>query len=420
MSWNREIKTLLTFTILLLSFIIWSFLINLFGGIDINHNMFLITSLGCFIMQLIYNKSNNKNKKIISCAIPIVFTIPLYFLNHTIFSGAAYSLYNVAMIIYINSIEENGVDYSTYHDMSLKALIVFLIVSVSTIIADQKFASELFRYYVFLLVVIVMLLRESRNFMFKIRSKYSKYFNLFISGSILLVCFGKGEVILDFFKKYLMLIIDKTFDVLFWIISFPLTLLFNAFSKLAKNIHSEDMEDLINAPDKIFKDKDLFEEALTLQENDNNNFIFQGLKIIVFILIVFLLVKFFLKLMNKSKVLKEDTKEIREEIKTSKEYKKNGKLKKIFKKIFRGNLSVNMRIFEVFKEFQITTKKKEIFKKYMTASQLKKVTKMHVDTPNELDGMALIYNEAKFSDHEMTETQYTKIKENYSEIKKQL
>lgn len=419
MSWYREIKTLLTFSILLLSFIIWSFLINLFGKIDINHNLFLITSLGCFIMQGIYNKWNNKHSKIISCVIPLVFSIPLYFLNHTIFAATAYTVYNVAMVFYMNSIEEHPVDYTAYKDMSLKALRVFFAVSILTMIVNKEFASELFRYYVFLLVIIVMLLKESRNFMFKIRSRYSKYFNLFMSGAILLVCFSKGEIILKFFKNCILFVVDKILFVVFWILKYPLNLLADAIAKLSRSEQAQSQKGVLDEFAKKLEGRDLFEEANKLQGN-NHNYIFQSVKIILFILIMFLIVKAFLKFMSKSKASREDAEEIREQIKTAKENQRDGKFKRLFRKIFRGNLSINMRIFEVFKEFQIKTEKKEIFKNYMTASQLKEITKIHVDKYDELDQMSIIYNEAKFSDHDINEEEYRKIKESYNEIKKQL
>ncbi|MCM1990812.1 hypothetical protein [Oceanirhabdus seepicola] len=416
MSWEREIKTLITFSILLLSFIIWSFLINVFGGIDINHDLFLFTTLGCFIMQLLYTKLNTTHRKIISCIIPIIICITLYFVNYTFFIGVTYSIYTASMIVYMNCIEEKAIDYDNCKTMSVNALIVSFTVSILTMIVDKEFAFHLFRYYVFLLVVIIMLLRESRNFKFKIRSKYSKYFNLFISVVIPLACFSKTEII---FKKCLMFIIDKVLNVLLWLLHLPLTLLEKAVDVMRAHIDPAYADELLARMKTYIPHRDIFDQGLTPQY-EGNYFISQVLKILFFIIIVFIIAKLLLKLISKFQFIKKDTEEIREQIKTATENKKSGKVKKFFKKTFKGNLSITMRILEVFKEFQTATKNKKIFKSSMTASQLKEVTKLQVDTLNELDEIALIYNEAKFSDHEMNEKQYRKIKENYIEIKKQL
>ena len=56
----------------------------------------------------------------------------------------------------------------------------------------------------------------------------------------------------------------------------------------------------------------------------------------------------------------------------------------------------------------------------MTASQLKNVTKINVDNSDNLDEMTLLYNEAKFSLHTMTQENVESVRKGHSNIRKQL
>jgi len=56
----------------------------------------------------------------------------------------------------------------------------------------------------------------------------------------------------------------------------------------------------------------------------------------------------------------------------------------------------------------------------MTASQLKNVTKIKVENVDNLDNMTNIYNEAKFSNHQIEEEKLGIVKKAVDNIKAQL
>lgn len=267
-----------------------------------------------------------------------------------------------------------------------------------------------------------MLLKESRNFKYKVRDKYSRYFNLAASGILLLMCFSGGEIIVRKTLDVMIFVCQKIVYAILFAVEYPFKKLFVAFCKLIKPENASIIDDFVNAFNKAFRNarnRDIFSEV---DQADNAGFwlAVRVLRIVIIAVIILLIVKFILKLINRTKRMREGVEEIREKIDAPKIKKRDGKIKRIFKKLFIENLSINMRIFEIFKEFQIKTEDKKIFKTYMTATQLKEVTKIHIEKSNELDEVAEIYNEAKFSDHEMKEEQYIKIKDNYNEIKKAL
>ncbi|MCJ7688067.1 MAG: hypothetical protein MUO60_01875, partial [Clostridiaceae bacterium] len=70
--------------------------------------------------------------------------------------------------------------------------------------------------------------------------------------------------------------------------------------------------------------------------------------------------------------------------------------------------------------FEKITEQADIYKTYMTATQLKNITKVNVDNFDDLEEMTVSYNEAKFSIHDITEEQVQQVKKGHKNIKRQL
>ena len=140
-------------------------------------------------------------------------------------------------------------------------------------------------------------------------------------------------------------------------------------------------------------------------------------KILILILILYIIYKFLSRFRSKTKKYNGFVEEKERIVR-----KKNKKhwVKDLFGKIFQGGGSNRDKILYTYKGFEKITEEADIYKPYMTATQLKNVTKINVDNFDNLDEMTEVYNEAKFSIHDMTEEQVEQVKKGHNNIKKQL
>jgi len=95
-------------------------------------------------------------------------------------------------------------------------------------------------------------------------------------------------------------------------------------------------------------------------------------------------------------------------------------VKNLIEKIFQGTKSNREKILYTYKGFEKITEDANIYKTYMTATQLKNVTKINVGNIDNLDDMTQVYNEAKFSLHSMSEESVESVKKGHNNIKRQL
>ena len=141
------------------------------------------------------------------------------------------------------------------------------------------------------------------------------------------------------------------------------------------------------------------------------------LKILILLLILYIIYKFLSRFRNKTKIYQGF---IEEKERIVKRKSKKPWVKSLFEKIIQGNKSNRDKILYSYKGFERITENANIYKPYMTATQLKNVTKIKVDNFDDLDEMTQVYNEAKFSVHPMTGEKVLKVKKGHSNIRKQL
>ena len=140
-------------------------------------------------------------------------------------------------------------------------------------------------------------------------------------------------------------------------------------------------------------------------------------KILILLLILYGIYKILLRFTSK---IKNPSEFVEEKERITRGRKKKTRIKDILGRFFQGGGSNRDKILSKYKELEKVAAEVDIYKPHMTATQLKNVIKIKLDNSDNLDEMTEVYNEAKFSLHDMTEKQVEVVKRAHNNIKRQL
>ncbi|HEY5588047.1 MAG TPA: hypothetical protein VIK86_03720, partial [Candidatus Paceibacterota bacterium] len=288
------------------------------------------------------------------------------------------------------------------------------------------FVNAMFRFHILYIIMIIILMREARRYVYDVKSKSSMFTNIIIGISVLTLS-------LDYANKIMAKLLDKLiklFDMFVKLLSFILDIIVLLLTKILGGPMSWISEKLSQL---LMRSKnDFITKGSVMNKNSNSNkqlidtnyvstkiqpVLILFFKIIILLLILFAIYKFLSRFRSKTKIyngfVEEKERIVKKKIKVH-------WVKSIFNKIFQGNKSNRDKILYTYKGFEKITEEANIYKPYMTATQLKNVTKISVDNIDNLEDMTQVYNEAKFSLHPMTQEKVERVKKGHSNIKKQL
>jgi len=260
----------------------------------------------------------------------------------------------------------------------------------------------------------IITFRESLRYMYNIRNKSSIYVNFGIVLGIVALC---QDYAFDAFNK----VITWIFGGISFVAELILTLMVKIFEKpmqfivdslkkaMMKNQHLQEMLDRLGNESKV---REFIYEETTFKYPI-------WIKIVLLIIVLYLLYKIVSKIAIGVKV-NENYVECVESINERSQEKKPSYISKFIKKIFRKKGDIREEILYNYKNFEEIMEKADIYKTYMTATQLKNVTKVKIDNVDGLNDMTNIYNKAKFSTQELSEEDLQQVKNSYENIKKQI
>lgn len=137
----------------------------------------------------------------------------------------------------------------------------------------------------------------------------------------------------------------------------------------------------------------------------------QLVSIIIIIILIYCIIKKIYFLLK----LKEDNNGIRIE---REKIRNKGKIRRKHK--IKEPVTIKEKILYSYREFLIKAKKKELYKEYMTGRQVQSRVGAEIcQVQQELKVMTSIYNEVKFSNHEVGEGKLKDFTENYDKVKKE-
>lgn len=433
MSWYDEVKFIFAVFMNTMLFILWSFFIKILLNIDLSRYIYIlnltILFLTLYLSKYIFKRLYKNNRILLLTLIISILTSPVvYFLMDSKVLGVILNLvYSLVLVFSIGTFKETLYSYYQYQNIVRNSLIIIGILGVfMNFIFDELF-QRINTFYFLILIFSILLLRESRNYKYKIRNKNAKKTNGMIFGVVMLMSIEPiYNMFILFFMKlkgYLSGYFDKFFYYIFCKIGIVINKVCDFIMQwcIKANLGNSDSSKIdvqkvdMKAINKVLDSKQGFagkvrEFIITLIGGE----VYCILKILVFIIIVYAVVKLIKFIVARLFGHKEDEDEIVESIKESSNNKKHISIKRIFKS--KGDIRDNIR--SIYRKFLNQCYKKKVFKPYMSATVLSNVLKIKVDKNEELENLAKIYNEAKFSKHEMNVEKLSTMKKSYLTVDK--
>jgi len=281
----------------------------------------------------------------------------------------------------------------------------------------NEFVNAMYRFHILYIIEIIVLMRETRRYVYSVKNNKSIVTNIIIGIAVLILS-------LDYARKLIAKLLELLMNLASFILVIITSVLTNIFGRPVAYI-TEVLRKFVSSSKNEFitkgtiMDKNLNKqpvmtkyESIVLPPQ-----LLTFLKIIILLLILYGIYKFLSKFTSKTKIHNGF---VEEKERIVKKRHKNHWVKNIIRKIFEQNKSNREKILYTYKEFEKTTQGANIYKPYMTATQLKNVTKINVKNFDSLDDMTQVYNEAKFSLHPMTQENVERVKKGHINIKKQL
>lgn len=409
MSWYRKIKSIYSISLVTISFIVWSTLSKWLFLSPLDYKLFLITLSIVFFQQYL---SSKELKKTIVIIVPLGLSILVSFIFFKGQSLLLNTIFLLFMILITYSMDKSSIEYFKYKEDIIKSMVILLLIWIISFILGIDFVNAIYRFHILYIIMIIILMRETRRYVYDVKGNNSMLVNIIIAVSVLTLSLDyAGKIISKILELlmnlagFILLILTKIFGVPVGALTEKLKALIikrKVFNIAADRAASKTHEQIVDAS----------YNSITVPPA-----IIFAFKILILLVIVYIIYKFISRYSSKTK--KYDGFEEQKERIVRKKSKKHW-VRDLVGKIFEGGGNNRDKILYSYKGFEKTTEEADIYKPYMTATQLKNVTKINVDNFDNLEEMTQVYNEAKFSLHEMTQVQVEQVKKGHSNIKKQL
>lgn len=419
MSWYRQIKTLYSSTYVLMIYIIWTMLTCTFLANEVSFNLYLITLFNVFLMEYLYDK---EYKKHITLSVPLIIgAVILWVMYYDFYKAVLNYLFFISSIIAVYKEEPNQINYYEYKQKWIFGAYLMVGVALFILIFSAPLLEKMFRVLVMYLILVVINLRESLRYSYNIRSKHSKYINLGIIGFMIIIFQEHTYKIFSTITRAIYggitYVLNIIFDIIITIVSYPIAYGTELLGKIFA-IRAMKAKSVFEGFDKLKIPAELLFQQDTYRDEASIAYVAILLKILLAAAILIIIVRSLSALVKVEK-REEGYVEFKEKL-INKKKNKEGIFQKLKKTIFRKRGNLREEILYSYSEFEKVTEKVEIFKPYMTASQLKNVTKIKVDNVDKLDEMTEIYNKAKFSRGELKGENLETVKRAVENIKSQL
>lgn len=414
MSWYRKVKSMYSITLVTITYIIWSTLSKWLFKNEVDYKLFLIALCIVFFTQYLNNLKLKKNALIIVILGLSLLASFIFFKGQIVYINAVFLLF-MALIAY--SLEDSPVDHSQYKVDIGKSMVALAFVWSISFALGSDFVNSMYRFHVLYIIMIIILMRETRRYVYAVKSNTSVVTNVIIGISVITLSLDLSNKImvklLDMLLKVASFILVVIVDILTMIFGVPISFISEKLRELLMRRGDKFIIESTTLDKRVTKKPNMIEyKAIKLPP-----VLILFIKILIILVILYVIYKFLSRVRDKMKIYNGFVEE-KERI-VSKKNKKHW-VKNIISSIFQGGGSNRDKILNTYKGFEKITQEADIYKPYMTASQLKNVTKINVNNCDNLEEMTVVYNEAKFSLHPMTEKNVESVKKGHNNIKKQL
>jgi hypothetical protein len=361
--------------------------------------------------------SAKEKRPIFQVLLPFIIAVGVSLLIFDINLAQYNSFYIFVTLICAKRLENKELDYETYKAAIKKYIYLLGALGIILLLLEGELANDIFRFYLVYLVSAVIVLREVRKFSSKISDKKSLIISLIVVSAIMLLSieniYNFVIMILSYVCLGMNFVLDKILTVVIYIVIFvlykPLHFILQLFFS-----HLILKKSANNKPTDIGFHLNRFSQNLKIR--DSSIFlIIVVLKIIIVLLMIYLMVKAFD--VHRKKSSYEDMGVVKKE-KIFRQNRKNNLFKSI--KLFREKKDMKTEILNLYLKFENKMNDKEIYKPYMTAEELSSAAKAQIDDKDAINSITSIYNEAKFSSHEINKENVKMAKSNYESIRKKI
>ena len=413
MSWYRKVKSIYSISLVIISFIIWSTLSEWLFKNPVDYKLFLITLCIVFTVQYMNSK---KLKKIMGILVSLIVSIVISF----IFFKGQIIILNVVflffMILITYSIEDSNIDHSQYKEDIIRSMIALIFVWIISFTLGIDFVNAIYKFHILYIIMVIILMRETRSYVYAVKNNTSMVTNIIIGISVITLSLDYAS---EFISRVLKLLMQLASFTLFIITSILIKILGGPLSAIYDKLRAFILKRKNFTPEQNGIGKNLNKQPIVTEYKgiEIPAIVVLVFKILILIFILYMVYKFLSRFRSKTKIYNGF---VEEKEKINRRKSKKHWIKDLFGKLFEGGGSNRDKILYTYKGFEKITEEAGIYKPYMTATQLKNVTKINVDNFDNLEAMTKVYNEAKFSRHDMTVEQVEQVKRGYSNIKKQL
>ncbi|SHJ94007.1 hypothetical protein SAMN02745248_01362 [Hathewaya proteolytica DSM 3090] len=400
-------------------FMVGSFIAGLLGE---ELNIFFVITLTTQLCVVQYVnkkfclKNGDKKRKIINASMIFFLASPLiyYMANQSMVICVFYYIFSLIALLTTRSFNTNNFSYEEYVFMVKMWSIIGICSSICIQFLKPSIKDQCNIVFLYNIFVSIVLLRKSRNYENGIKTKHDKWFNL---SMIAMAIFFMTPWVNNFFQILLISIKNKlevAFTKTMEIIAIPIVYI---YEKLRQSIEPN------NIINEFGKKEALIIENVQKLPGEQNKLLELIVKVLdsvgkaILILIVLLIIFFVFRgfIMFIKKKLRENNTDRAgnqeyceiEKIKCRKKHKR----KEFINQYEKSNIGTVKKIYF---EFLNITQEREIYKASATPTALSNKMKTVIESPKELDVIKDIYNEGKFSNHEVTDDMVETMKKAYN------
>lgn len=423
-SWYNEIKSMYVIFVNMVIYLIFSFIQYGFSKKFVNTYVLIANITQVFlIFYLSRTKFQNINEKkrvfILFIADTIIFSPIIHYVYGLPFGGVIFnSICVFTALLSIDMFNNHMFAYEKYRSNIKISMILVVVIGIIFNLSFGEMARQIYSIYIIMGTLSILILRESRNYTYKIRSKVSKKINASIIICSLIIMIEPINniiyIIIVAMKDFLVSILEK-------ITYYPLLLVGNIIDILLNNT---------NVPNNNIK-KEAIKKVLfdSTQRNLETisplvQLLLKILRYSVIVICILLLGLIIVYLGRKIyNFIIVDNKDMSKEDKPKKEYDEIQKIERKKKKkkldmLMSSKDSKNvLSIRKIYRKFLKQCTDMKIFKVYMSSTALSNILKVKIKNNKDVDEISKIYNEAKFSNHFISDNMVDRIKKAYEKIK---
>ena len=410
-SWRIRVNSLVCATVLIFTFYVWNILTYIFAEQIASNSTLIFGMLSIIATQYLINRE--KNTKIMWLLFLIVVGTGNYLLTLSI-GNLIFQL----LVIYITmNLDKRDVEYREFKQKSIVAVYIFIAIQVLVAIFSSTLNNTTFKIAVVFVIVDIITLRQLRNYFFQLKEK--RAFQRDIAIIAILIALTNDR--LSKLVGNVCNIIGRVFSFFMEYVAIAVAFIGGKILMFLEHLLGENSEQKI---EDFFDNlnKTSTEEEPTNKIVDKNTIDYNLIiKIVAVIVVIIILYKIYKSISSKrmSKIeLDNDVIDEREKIDVKKKSKR-----RVFSDIFnriRLREDNKGQVYYIYKKFEQKTNKMGIFERFMTATQLGNIVSAEINEKDNVKSMTEIYNEAKFSDNEISEVEIKEIKKNYDVVKEKI